>query len=429
MTSEHSKAWSHVRHFHAASEGMRKGGDHSSAHKRERKVERKKKEASSSDPGEEQQNQGEGQEKKEEEGGDAVFSGLGEKQQSQDEGKEEEEERVSVSANLGEERRDQENDQEGKKQEGASVSSGPEEEQRDQDESQERSPSLSLPNIPSEGVDDERLAQLRSQLQSQFSFREQEDQSPGSQLVELVERIVHREGDNRGFLANGEVGTEGQCPTCGQCSNPAGCSSGLPTEVEKTLQRELAVLKGEVTASIESMRREVAEELSSLREALQVYNEHHFFQAADLSPLEELDENIPNQRKGSRHIIPQGGKPNDKVSLEEQFKSRSVPTLHPLPISSRNQAMLRAAMSTITAKSGFGSNLSRSNSDPVEPMQAKSTIFPPAVPKLAARKTPAKIMPTPTTRTYASSGKYSNKMSARTLAPHPPCGDCEDNPH
>lgn len=429
MTAEHSRAWNHVRHLHAASEGLRKDGDHSSAHKRGRKVERKKKESSSasSDPGEEQQDQGESQEKDE---GVSVASGLGEEPQNQGEGQEEEEEEegnVSVSANPGEE---QEDDQEGEKQEGAPASSEPEEEQRDQDESQEGSPSPSLLSTLSKGVDKERLAQLRNQLQTQFSIQEQqEDQSSGSQLVELVGRIFHGEGDDRPLPANREAVTEGQCPTCGQCSHPAGCSSGLPAEVEKTLQRELAVLKGEVTASIESMRREVAEELGSLREALQVYNEHHFPQAADLSPLEELDENVPNQLKQGHHMIPQARKPGDKISLEEQYKSRSVPTLHPLPISSRNQAMLRAAMTTITAQSGFGSSLSRSNSDPVEPMQAKSTVFPPAVSKLAARKAPAKMMPPATARTYASNGKYSNKMSARTLAPHPPCDDCEGKPH
>ncbi|KAL8180346.1 UNVERIFIED_CONTAM: hypothetical protein K2H54_021378 [Gekko kuhli] len=413
-----------------SSEGLRKDGDHSSSHKRERKVERKKKEASpaSSDPGEEQQSQGGGQEKEEE--GISVASEPGEKPQNQDEDPEEEGDRDSESANPGEEQRGQEDGQEGEKQEGAPASSEPEEEQRGQDESQEKSPSPSLLNTLSEGVDKGRLAQLRSQLQAQFSIREQqEDPSPGSPLVDLVGRIVHGEGDDRASLANREGVTEGQCPTCGQCSNPAGCSSGLPAEVGKALQRELAVLKGEVTASIESMRREVAEELSSLREAFQVFNEHHFLQATDLSPLEELDENVPNQLKGGHPVIPQAGKPGDKIPLEEQFKSRSVPTLHPLPISSRNQAMLRAAMTTITAKSGFGSNLSRSNSDPVEPMQPKSTIFPPAVPKLAARKPPAKMMPPPTARTYASNGKYSNKMPTRTLASHPPCGDCEGKPH
>uniref|UniRef100_A0ACB8FZM1 Uncharacterized protein n=1 Tax=Sphaerodactylus townsendi TaxID=933632 RepID=A0ACB8FZM1_9SAUR len=404
MTSEHSKAWSHVRHLHTASEGLWKDGGHSSAHKKARKGERRKETVSaSSDPGGKQQYQGEDEEKEEKD----------------------------LSASSGVEQRDQEEGHEGGKQEGPSTSSEPEEEQRsDQDERHEKSPSLSLLSTPSKGVK-ERLAQLRSQLQAQLSLQEQqEDQCPGSQLVELVERIVHGEGGDRTLSANSDVATDGKCPTCGQYNNPADYSNGLPATVEKILQRELAGLKEEVTTRIESMRREVAEKLSSLREALQAYNEHHFFQVADLSPLEELDENGPNQLKGEHHGIPQVGHPGDKISLEDKFKSQSVPTLHPLPISGRNQAMLRAAMATISAKSSFASNLSRSNSDPVEPMQPKSTIFPLVVPKLATRKAPTKMMvPPPATRTYASNGKYSNKMSTRTPALHLPRGDCEERPH
>lgn len=299
----------------------------------------------------------------------------------------------------------------------ATSASSSEEEQSDGDTEQEESPSPARKE-----VDEGRLAQLRSHLQSQFSIhKEPDDPNSSKHLMELVGKIIRGKGVGGSSSANSVAGSGGQCPTCGQCSNPAGCSNGFPAEVEKTLQRELAVLKGEVTASIESMRREVAEELGSLREALQAYKDHHFFQNSELSPLEELDENIPEQLKGRGLLEDKLG---GKITSEERFKSRSVPTLHPLPISGRSQAIMRAMSTTISARNSFISSLSRSHSDPVEPMQ-----LPPTIPKIATRKQPAKPLPPPATRTYASCAKSGSKIAARATAPHPSAGNGSVKPY
>lgn len=316
-------------------------------------------------------------------------------------------------------------------QEMVSAVSDPGEGERAGDEIQGKTPSPTPLNPKSEGMDKERMAQLRHHLQAQFSIRDQEeDQSPGPQLVELVGRIIRGEGENEAVSPNSAVESGGQCPACGQFSNPAGCCNGLPAEIEKTLKRELAVLKEEVMGSVESMKREVTEALNSLREFFRAYNEFHVLQSSDLSPLEELDENVPEQLMGGYHRSSQGGNLEDKISLnsEDRFKSRSVPTLHPLPISSKNQAMLRA-MSTITAKNCFTASLSRSNSDPVEPMQAKSTVLPLAIPKLVAKKHPTKMMPPPATRSYTANAKNSSKLTSRAMAAHPAGGHNEGKPH
>lgn len=309
----------------------------------------------------------------------------------------------------------------------AAASASSEEGQSDGVPGQGESPSPAPLDADSGGVEKERLAQLRSHLQAQFSIREeQEDQSASRHLMELVGRIVRGEEAAGTLPANISTASGGQpCPTCGQCSNPTGCSNGFPVEVEKALQRELAVLKDEVMGSIEAMKREVAEELGGLREALQAFREHRIFQNAELSPLEELDENLPEQLKGDP-CRAEG--PGAKLSSEERLKSRSVPTLHPLPISTRSQAIMRAMSTTLSARSSFIASLSRSHSDPVEPTQVPSTILPPAIPKIAPRKPPAKLLPPPATKTYASSAKGGSRMAARTVAPHPPSGNSDGKP-
>ncbi|CAI5797414.1 Hypothetical predicted protein [Podarcis lilfordi] len=490
MTSEGPKAWNHVRLVHAATGELRKDGESSTGHKKEKKEGKKKKEMASSGSQETggEQNNGEkvsvespetGKEQndadkktsasleggEQDDGGEKSSASL-ERGEEQDGGGK----KSSASLERGEEQdgggkkstsslgRGEEQDGGGKKssaslergeeQDGGGKKSSASLERGEQDDGSKKSTSSlerggeqdgggkgqeesfcpELPKSKSKSVDLKRMAELRSHLQAQFSMQEQqEDQNLGSQLAELVGRMVHGKGDDRASPASSNAGLDEQCPACGLHSYPTtracSCTNGLPAEIEKVLQRELAELKGEVTASIESLKKEVVEELSSLRETVQAYNDHHFLQVSDLSPLEELDEQFLDQLNGSHHRIAIASKLGSaKVSTEEKFKSWSVPTLHPLPISSRNQAMLRA-VNTITAQNGFVSSLSRSNSDPVEPGQPNITILPPAIPKAAPKKHPTKMMAPPASRTYSS------KVASRTVAPHPPCGGNENRPH
>ncbi|CAM2103155.1 unnamed protein product [Caretta caretta] len=279
------------------------------------------------------------------------------------------------------------------------------------DEQQEETPTPR--DSRGESLGKERMAQLRSQLQAQLSIREpQEDLSPGSRLMKLVEKITHREADDGGAVSpNGSAGPEGTadsaCAACGPHSDPAGYTGELPAEVEKKLQKELAALRGEVTASIEAMRKDVAEELNSLRETLQAYGEHHAPLPSELSPLEKQEEATFGQLKGPYHRAGQREKPGARIpsTLEEEFKARSVPSLCPLPGPNRNQVLLRA-MSLVTAQKALTSKLEpRSNSDPVEPLQPKSTFLPPANLKPVGKKQPKKIMAPPTARGHQETGK------------------------
>lgn len=326
----------------------------------------------------------------------------------------------------------QKREKKGKKEEEAeSASLGKEEQNEEEDDvGQEESPAS--PELPSttgsDSVDKERLADLRRHLQAQFSIREQAEDPPSDgQLMKLVENLVHGEDDKALPVSTNET-LEGQRAVCPLCvDHSTSHCSGLSMEVQKALQRDLAELKEELVASIETMKTEVMEELHNLREALYAYNDHHFFQ--DLSPLKELDENTLDQLKGSSYRTPEGGKLGNTISQEEKFKSRSVPTLHPLHISGRNQAMFRA-VNAITARNGFYSSLSRSNSDPAEPVQAPSVVLPPAVPKSATKKHLRKMAPASTPKTYSSNGKYGGKMGFK-MAPqhHLPCEGNEGQLH
>lgn len=315
-----------------------------------------------------------------------------------------------------------------KKEESASLGKA---EQKEEDVAQEESPAS--PELPStaesEGVvDQERLADLRSNLQAQFSIREQaEDPTSDSQLMTLVGNLVHGGEDDKALPGSTNESLEGRstdCPLCVDDSTSHG--SGLSVDIQKALQRDLAELKDELVASIETMKTEVMEELQSLRETIYAYNDHHFFQ--DLSPLKELDENTLDQLKESPFRIPEGGKLGNTISQEEKFKSRSVPTLHPLHVSGRNQAMFRA-VNAITARNGFYSSLSRSNSDPVEPVEPQSIVLPPAVPKSASKKHLRKMAPAPTPKTYSSNGKYGGKMGFKMAHHQLPCEGHEGQPH
>lgn len=313
-----------------------------------------------------------------------------------------------------------------KKEESASLGKA---EQEEEDVGQEESPAS--PELPStaesEGVDQERLADLRSHLRAQFSIGEQaEDPTSDGQLMKLVGNLVHGEDDKALPVSTNESfgGQSSDCPLC--VDDSTSHCSGLSMDVQKALQRDLAELKEELVASIETMKTEVIEELQSLRETLCACNDHHFLQ--DLSPLKELDENTLDQLKGSPYRIPEGGKLGNTISQEEKFKSRLVPTLHPLHVSGRNQAMFRA-VNAITARNGFYSSLSRSNSDPVEPAEAQSIVLPPAVPKSASKKPLRKMAPASTPKTYSSNGKYGGKMGFKMAHHHLPCEGHEGQPH
>lgn len=302
-------------------------------------------------------------------------------------------------------------------------------EQKEKEVGQEESPAS--PELPStaesEGVDQERLADLRRHLQAQFSIREQaEDLTTDGQLMKLVGNLVHGEDDEAlpGSTNESLGGQSTDCPLC--VDDSTGHRSGLSMDIQKELQRDLAVLKEEVVSSIENMKTEVMEELQKLRETLYAYHDHHFFQ--DLSPLKELDENTFDQLKGSPYGIPEGGKLGNAISQEEKFKSRSVPTLHPLHVPGRNQAMFRA-VNAITARNGFYSSLARSNSDPVEPVEAQSIVLPPAIPKSASKKHLRKMAPASTPRTYSSNGKYGGKAGFKMAHHHLPCEGHEGQPH
>lgn len=243
--------------------------------------------------------------------------------------------------------------------------------------------------------------------------------------MELVEDIVHH--GKAGGGGNVSVVSEGQCPACGEGRNDASSSHRLSMEVTKALHREMAVLKGEIAASIDSMKREMVGLLSNLHENLQAYGDHRFLQASHLSPLEELDENTLGQMKGSHSKLSQDEKSDRNICPEEKYKSQSVPALHLLPLSSRNPMMLQV-MFTITAQNSFWSSLSRSNSDPVEPLQAKSTTRPPPIPQAVLKKNLPKMVPPPATRTYSSNGKYTGKIATRVTKPLPPCSTLSTDP-
>ncbi|XP_059569254.1 uncharacterized protein LOC132243442 [Alligator mississippiensis] len=286
-----------------------------------------------------------------------------------------------------------------------------------------------------EHVGQERLAHLRSQLQAQLSREQQEDHSSGSQIIELVEKVFH------GEVENGEVPEDGSsdpgstagsiCATCGQHSTPGGCTNGVPSELEKKLKKELTALREDVTASIKAMRKDMAEELKSLREVLKASSEHPALQTSELSPLEEQDETTSDPLKSPHYGVRQREKLGVKLpaTLEEKYKSRSVPSLHPLPGPSRNQALLRA-MTTITAKNALTGTIGpRSNSDPVEPLPIKhTTVLPPANLKPTLKKHPKKVMTPSGARSHQENEKRGNKVTARMVTPHPPL-HTDGNPH